>query len=258
MIEFAKINSSDIQETISQTLKGQKIILSNYYGIGQNDICDISTFKHTVIIRKHEYDFYRAYIQTSDFDEATQLLSDLTDNKYVFNIPSKKPIDDWKQLFHASCYENIGVYNRYFNTNIKARKSAKGEFASVSDVHSIDNLLKSHFSIYTDYLPSVNQLTDMAQNNQIIASQNDNGEVVGVLIYTLEGKKCYLNAWIDISGNGLFLLYKAYNIAVENNIGYVYFWVNSTNYDVIRLHQMMGAKADGLVDYTFMKRELHG
>ena len=37
------------------------------------------------------------------------------------------------------------------------------------------------------------------------------------------------------------------------NISYAYFWVNSTNTNVKKIHELLGAVPDGLKDYTFIK-----
>lgn len=253
MIQFSNIDNKDIPATLNQILQGKKLVLSNYFGVGNDDECSVYLGDNTVLIRKTEYDFYRLFIQSADIAEAKKLLNNLNGERYVINIPSKKPIPEWYDLLESSGFENIGIYNRYYSTKVKLRKSASGDFATIEDSEAIDNLLKSNFSLYTDYLPTYKQLCEMIENNQVLVSRDEQGNVKGTLIYTIQGKKCYYNAWIDFSGKGLFLLYKAYNIAVEHGIQYVYFWVNSTNVNVINLHLMMGAQPDGLKDYTFIK-----
>ena len=82
----------------------------------------------------------------------------------------------------------------------------------------------------------------------------EDGHVLGVLIFTLEGKKCYLNIWIDRSKNGLYLLFDVYNIMVEKGVSLAYFWVRSDNKKIIKLHKLTGAVPDGLSDYSFIKQ----
>ena len=253
MIHFVDKTPAEILTAVGEFRRGRKIVLSNFFGAGEGKY-GLYKADDSLLIRKKDSDFYRAYIVSSNIKESESILEGLESRTYVINIPSKRGIDDWNDIFRKTGYELIGVYNRYYNTRIKARKSAMGEYAVQSDIDGIDSLLTENFSKYTDYLPSVTQLRKMIDNKQVLVSKDDDGEVLGTLIYSLEGKKCYFNVWIDKSGNGLFLLYKAYSIVAESNIGYVYFWVNSTNRDVIRLHEMMGAIPDGLVDYTFIKK----
>lgn len=92
----------------------------------------------------------------------------------------------------------------------------------------------------------------MIRNRQVIINKKGD-DVLGVLIFTIEGKKCYLNIWIDRSKEGLFLLFDAYNIMREKSIPLSYFWVKSTNKKIIKLHKLTGAVADGLSDYSYIK-----
>lgn len=251
-MQFIDKTPAEISTIVAEFRRGRKVTLSNFFGAVEGEY-GIYESENSLLIRKKELDFYRAYLISSDIHESEIILNELQNQFYIFNIPSKGSIDDWQDLFNKTGYELYGIYNRYYNMKIKARKSAKGEYALIDDVDKLEEILTSNFSKYTDYIPTKAQLKDMIHNQQVLVSRDDNGEVQGTLIYTLEGKKCYFNVWIDRSGNGLFLLYKAYNIVVQHNIGYVYFWVNSINHDVIRLHEMMGAIHDGLVDYTFIK-----
>ena len=92
----------------------------------------------------------------------------------------------------------------------------------------------------------------MINNKQVILTQNDHSPK-GFLIYSIEKEKCYLNAWLDHTGEGFLLLFDVFNIILNNKIKYSYFWVNSINIDVKRIHQLLGANFDGLKDYTFIK-----
>lgn len=253
MITFNTIDPKELASSSNSILSGKKLVLSNFYGIDNEDDCGIYLGENTVITRIREHNFYRIFVQSADLEETQFLLQNLDGNRYAINIPSKTPIPLWCEILKGSGFEDIGTYHRYYTTKVKFRSSACGEYAVIEDIESIDHILKANFSLYTDHLPSLKQLREMISSKQVFVSRGTSGEVEGILIYTLQGRKCYINAWIDFSGKGLFLLYKAYNIAVEHGIQYVYFWVNSTNDSVIRLHQMMGAKHDGLIDYNFLK-----
>jgi hypothetical protein len=91
------------------------------------------------------------------------------------------------------------------------------------------------------------------QKNVII---NATGKTIqGAFIFSIEGKKCYFRAWIDKSNHSLKLLFDVYNIMITKNLGYAYFWVNAKNKKVRSIHQLLGAKPDGLNDYTFIKNK---
>lgn len=255
MIEFRVAKTGDLRKEFSSLFSGKKLLLSNFFYRLDEEECDVYTGDDTILIRVPEHDFYRLFVMTSDVDELVVLLKKLDDNKYVINVPSKKPIDDWNVVFDRAGFKNIGIYKRYYTTKVKYRKSGVGEYAELGDLKVIDRILKDNFSLYTDCLPSESRLQSLINNKQVLVSKDDHNDIKGVLIFTLEGRKCYFNVWIDFSGNGLFLLYKGYNLAAEHGINYVYYWINSTNTQVINLHRMMGAVPDDLTDYTFINRQ---
>jgi hypothetical protein len=116
-------------------------------------------------------------------------------------------------------------------------------------------MLYETFTTYTDYLPEDEDLLAMISNRQILVNRYENGRVGGIVIFTIEAAKGYINVWLDKTGNGIPLMYKTYNVFESNGVKYVNFWINSQNRNVIVLHRMMGAKPDGLIDYTFIKRD---
>lgn len=253
MDRFCETSLERINEEVARLKNKGKLAFSNYFGI-EDGCIESYRLDNTMIIRKKENDYWRLYILTLDIQDAQTALTELNDSIYVINIPVNKGIGLWPDFLQPCGFSLYGVYNRYHNTKIKSRKAARGEFAAIEDLGDIKNLLYDYFSVYTDHLPSESELRQMILNGQILVSRYDNGKVGGVLIFTFENRKCYLNAWIDHTGNGLYLLYKVYNIIADNNIPYVYFWVNSENTQVINLHKLMGAEQDRIVDYTYIKQ----
>ena len=230
------------------------IVLSNFYGVDENEVYYGVCSEESLAIVKNECDYQRMYVVTINTNDLISLLSLslITDQKYVINIPTKGDIAQWDNLLKNFEFKQIGTYHRYNNLKIKYRKSAIGEYANINQIGEIEKLLQDNFSKYTDHLPTKKELSEMIQNNQVLVDL-ENGAVVGCLIYTIEGKKVYLNVWIDKGGNGLFLLYKVYNIIFDLQCKMAYFWVNDENLPVIKLHLLMGASQDGLVDYTYLK-----
>ena len=234
--------------------KSHKALLSNFYSASDDSNYEMIELTDSVIIRRSVHDFYRLYVCSSNLKELKDALLELKDNTYIINIPTKKTIDDWKDLFNGTGFDYLARYDRYFNTQIEQRDSEIGQTALSNDIEGIYNLIYcGQFSEYTDYLPSREELTKMIDNNQIIVNK-DGEKVLGVIIYTIEGKKCYINLWIDRSGEGLFLLFDVYNIMVEQGIKASYFWVDSLNKKVIKIHKLTGAVPDGISDYTFIKK----
>jgi hypothetical protein len=174
----------------------------------------------------------------------------------VVNIPSKGSITYWEQLMHQSDFKLMGLYERFYNTRICQREEiGKIIYAKANQEKEIYDLFydSDFFSVYTDYLPSHEELKQLIKQESVII--NIAGEqILGAFIFSIKGQKCYFQAWIDKSNNRLKLLFDVYNIMVTKKLGYAYFWVNSKNTKVKSIHQLLGAKPDGLKDYTFIKK----
>lgn len=250
---FSPIESWELNVKLPVFKRDNKPVYYNFYGAdlqGKYEIIETAT---TILVRKIEEGFYRLYICSTNHDELLKFLLLLDNNKYVLNIPTKKGTDSWDALLEESGFEPYAKYDRYYNTQIEKRESDIGVTAESDDVDGIMNLIYcDEFSVYTDYLPSKSDILEMISNNQVIVNKKDN-QVKGVIIYTIEGRKCYLNLWIDRSGEGLYLLFDVYNIMIEKGLKYAYFWAKSTNKKVIKIHKLTGAVPDGTSDYTFIK-----
>ncbi len=251
---FSHIPASEIQTLVADFKNTHHIVLSNYFGVKESDDHEILVSAHTLLLRKKEHDFQRLFLLSSDEAELVALLKTLDDEDYVLNIPTKKGIGQWEQVLSDAGFTFLAQYDRYYNREIEYRESDIGTFATEEDADEILGLLYvDEFSIYTDYLPTKEELMEMIKAERVLVNKED-GHVLGVLIFTLEGKKCYLNIWIDRSKNGLYLLFDVYNIMVEKGVSLAYFWVRSDNKKIIKLHKLTGAVPDGLSDYSFIKQ----
>jgi hypothetical protein len=255
-MEIKKVdtNINIVNEYIKQNISS-KHKYSNYFN--QNISCDDSYCKtdYSLIIIKPNENYQRIYIISNDFNDAVELLG-LLKGTNIINIPSKGDISDWRQLMLASGFSSFAVYERYSNTKIKKMCSTDNIiYAKPDQEEEIYNLFhdSGFFSPYTDYLPSHSELSTLIKNNQVIINENDM-KITGAFIFQIEGVKYYLRAWIDKNNNGIKLLLETYSIIFEKKINYVYFWVNSENKSVQSMHKLMGAKPDGLKDYTFIKQ----
>ncbi len=252
--QFFSASPAEIVKAVSDFKNIHEILLSNFFGISEKESYQMLKTEKTLIIRKKEHDFYRLYLMATDEAELTHMLLSLSKDTYVINIPSKKGIDNWKKVLDGAGFSFFAQYDRYNNRQIEYRESEIGTYATIKDADEILTLLyDDSFSIYTDYIPTKVQLEQMINNKQVLVNKDDN-QVKGVLIFTIEGKKCYLNIWIDKTKDGLFLLFDVYNIMVEKGIVLSYFWVKSTNKKIRKLHMLTGAIPDGLSDYSYIKR----
>ena len=253
-IPFESIESTLLLSKVT-ALKGTgPVVFANYYGLNDHDACEYYETSKSILIRKPEYDYFRLYIVSIDEIDLKGLLGQLGSSEYVVNIPSKGPIDDMKRILECSGFSFIGAYNRYYNNHIIERECDSEEYATLNDIDDIYELLYENFSTYTDHLPLKDELKSMIENKGIVVNRYDDGKVGGFVIHTTEGKKTYINAWLDKTGNGLRLMYQTYNIIEREGLKYAYLWIDAQNRNVIVLHRMMGAKPDGLVDYSFIKK----
>jgi len=251
---MVEMNKRAVEEYVAE-MYSLKSLYSNYFNqpLTSND-CYCKT-AHTLLIAKSFSGYNKIYILSDDLDDATQNLNALKGINVV-NIPSKGNIAYWEQLMHQADFKMIGVYERFYNTKIRPREKI-GEiiYAKANQQEEIYNLFydSGFFSVYTDYLPSHEELQQLIEQENVILNVTDK-QIEGAFIFSIQGQKCYFQAWIDNSNSRLKLLFDAYNIMVAKNLGYAYFWVNSENKKVKSIHQLLGAKPDGLKDYTFIKQ----
>ena len=229
---------------------------TNYFGqaFAEGDLY-LST-DHTFILAKPQEDFFRLFVASDNREDLVELLK-LMGSTNVLNIPSKGDISEWKRLMSDAGYKHIGIYERYFYTKFRqGGLLSRIKFAQPGQAKEIYDLLYGYegFSPYTDYLPSMDELCRLIKDGFAIVNELS-GHVAGTYLFNIEGKKCYLRIWIDKSvRDGFKLLFNMHTIMREKEITYAYFWVNSENEKVKKIHRFMGAKPDGLKDYAFLKK----
>lgn len=253
MIKFTKRSYSEIKELFNDFICRKNYFCNCFTLIEGN--CDyfIDEHKTLFIIRKKETDFYRIYCIAYTEEVFCSMLENL-DKNHVINIPSKKSIDEFDALFTHYNYKQIAKYKRYRNVSFKSRGKTKCDYASLNDIDAIYKLLYENFSPITGYLPSYDDLHSMINKSEIFINRDkETDEVIGIIGCQIEKSQCYLPFWIDKGGQGLLLLFSVFNKMVESGIKRIYFWINSENTDTIKLHELLGAKFDGLTDYIYKK-----
>lgn len=252
-----EITKIDI-ETVKEYIKHMYSLKPKYCNYFNQQISTEDLFcktDHSLMILKSDNGYQRVFIMSVSFEDAVQLLSSLK-GIHVVNIPSKGDISDWQNLVTVSGFEKMAIYERYSNTQIKKLCSTeKIVYAGLNQEKDIYDLFheSNFFSRYTDYLPSHSELKQLIEQNRVIINER-NGNITGAFIFSIEGIKCYFRAWIDKNKEGIKLLLEVYSLMYEKGVSYVYFWVNSENMNVKSIHQLLGAKPDGLKDYTFIKK----
>ena len=255
--KFVKESKEAIEKLIDDWKAEHKPVLSNYYGLATGFDYDYQIVDSTIVVRKKEGDFYRLFVLSTDAAELTTILSCLQE-EHVINIPSRKPIDDWQAVMKDSGFEYYSTYSRYCNTKIatmKKHKTTLNIHATIENAEEIYQLLTETFSPYTGHLPSKEELEEMILNQQVLVDKYSDGHVCGVNIHTVTGVTGYGNAWVDKGEHAVELLLDMYNEMIEKGVKRHVFWVNDANTGVAKMHIKMGAKPDGLKDYTYIKNK---
>lgn len=257
MLTMEQFNGTNFQKKARiQSLKRDAKI-SNYFNqpIEDNDILLLSSV--SAILLKRENDYFRCFIVSSDSDDLKNCLIQLNDYPIVINFPTKSPVDAFARILQDAGFSSYKKYIRLHNTNIKKRGIlSQINYAVADDIPDILEILKSNFVDFLDYLPDREELSGLISKNNVIVNRNAENKVIGVMIFEMQGVKCYLRAWLDLSNNGLKLLYDVYTIMYEDACKYAYFWVDSDNTDVLKIHKLLSAVEDGLYDYIFVNNKL--
>ncbi len=247
---FQKGQTEIVEEYIEE-IYDNKVKLSNYYSL---DLGDIEYFKtdNSIVLRKSFPDFSRLYFLTDDPDDLKNILRDV-EGTNVINIPSKNDISDFDEVMTNSGFELFRVYETYYNDNTKGNDLFVEQFAGVDDIETVKTLLYNNLNIYSDHLPSDRDLMEMIKNKQVLVNY-ENDKICGILIFTIQATKCYLNFWVDIGKNGLFLMFNIYNFLAKRGIKYSYLWVNTENEKVKAIHKLFGSKPGGTKDFIYIKK----
>jgi hypothetical protein len=246
---FLKGDSIIIKQAFRE-IYSKKPILSNLFSF-ESSGDEFYKTDNSLILRKADIGFYRIYLQTIDKKDIIKALKSLR-GTYVINIPTKEKIEEWAVLLKDCGFNLIGIYERFFNSNIKSKGKFTAKYADITHFDHLKTMMYNNFNKYTDCLPDNQLLQDMIVNNQVIIHE-ENDELSGLFIYTFQGKKCYFNCWYDKSNNGLYLLFNMYNLMSQHQISYSYFWINSKNENVKKIYTLLGSRPDGLKDYIFLK-----
>lgn len=223
----------------------------NYFGV---DLIDTEALQEgdNLYLKKIFDGYSRVYIMANEEEALTDYLSNLSCN-HVINIPSRNGIDVWNPILEKAKFRQIATYRRYTYINYRKGNNKNLEFAKKEDLEHINNELHHFFSPLTGHLPNQEELAKMIEGKQIVVNRDSEGTVEGALCYEIKGKKAELPFWFDRGGDGLSLLFNVFYLCHQAEVRQVVFWVNDENTNTIAIHTLLGAKADGLVDYIFNK-----
>ena len=252
--KFQKTTRDELKKIIEIFQCNNHVVLSNFFGLSKCSDYFLMQGEGTVIYAVPEHDYYRLYVLSSNTDELTSMLKTI-DIECVINIPTKKPIDEWNKILLESGFEYYSTYSHYTNMEVpkmEKRITSTGVFAKRNDIQQVYDLLYRSFPIYAAHLPNKEELATMIDENRVIADYKD-GKICGVNIFTITGVTGYGNAWVDEGERGLEIFFDMFNEFIDKGVKRFVFWVRDGNKNVIKMHKIMGAKPDGLKDYTFVK-----
>jgi len=252
-MNMQKIDTAKTGEYMKQIFSFRSY--TNYFGQQFSEGDFYLSTNNTFILAKPFENFCRLYVSSNDRDGLTGLLKNI-DGINVLNIPTKYDIASWECLMSDAGYENIGTYERFYYQDFRTGGDLDGIiFAEASDIEEIYNLYSGYegFSTYTDYLPDRVELKQIIDNDFVIINRQ-NDKITGVYIFSITGKKSVSRLLIDNSNTGLKLILDMFEILHSRGINYASGWVNSKNIKAKTIYELMGAKMDGLKDYTFIKK----
>lgn len=249
-IVFETLALDDLKRVIDNACI-KKHAYSNYFGIDLNNVKCYGDEDNLFLVKQYD-GFSRVYMMANDEEMIKAVLKSLSENSCI-NIPSKKGIELWLSILAEAGYNQIATYRRYAYVNYRKGNDKNLFFAEMKDLQLIESELHSFFSPLTGHLPNTSELAKMIEGKQIVVNRDENGVVNGGLCYQITGKKAELPFWFDRSGDGLALLFKVFFLCHQFDVRQIIFWVNDVNENTIAIHNMLGAKTDGLVDYIFNK-----
>lgn len=245
-----KVGTAKIIEKNLEEIYDSGLIISNYISLDL-DNTEYHRTEFSLLIRKSYSNFSRLYFLSKNINDLKNILHKVQPVS-VINIPTRSDITIYDELLTASGYNLYKVFETYYNNNIRGFDIFREHFACEEDIERVKYLLYSNLNVYTDHLPNDDDLLKMIQSKQVLVNY-ENNEICGVFIFSIQGKKCYFNFWVDIGKNGLFLIYNMYNYLKYMDINYAYLWVDNANKKVIGMHKLMGCKPNGDQDYIYVK-----
>lgn len=252
---FKKDSNSVITTKINEWMDHHKAVYSNFFGLDENKAYEYIITEHTVLIRVKEFYFYRIYFLSDEKGELENLLLGLNDVEYVFNLPTKKPFEEWDALLTECGFEYYETYTKY-SIDMSTKQITPVEHvedARIEESEAIMNLLMEGLPIFTAHLPEKEKLEQLISEKKVRVTRDENGGVTGVCISYVTGTTASGDAWVNKGEHGLDLLMDMYNGFINNGAKRYLFWVRDSNTKVRKMYIRSGAVSLGIKDYTYVK-----
>lgn len=254
-------NKIEIDKFYKQILSSS--LLTNYFNhISFNQAKAVYGDSALVFLIKND-DFYKLYFIASNISSLEEIFKYISssDYKIVIEVITKNMLNENLHNILNKYFSFYSVYERLrINTNdLKSHFVAKIEnidYATISDLASVESLLLDNFNKYYDNLPTRDKLKDYISNKQILLKR-EASQIKALLVFTLQNKVSHFNYLLNLNVNSTFainLTEQYYLLMKEKGIKQIYLWVDIThNIRVKNMHLKYNYKSDNTFNYIFYK-----
>lgn len=129
-----------------------------------------------------------------------------------------------------------------------------GHMATIGDAARVLGLLRRLFDARTSHIPPLAELEAMIDDGNVWLVEQ-NGEIVALLIFKIEGKKFYINHIYNKAGRNVIhsLLLTRIKNAMRQGVNYGYAWIDEKNARSLAFHARYSMKPDGLYSVSYVK-----
>jgi len=211
----------------------------------------------TILLLNDEYDFFRLFFFTSDFDDLGQPLQRV---KYpgdvVAGYLTRKADKGVVTAFEQGGFRPLATYGRMVTSALpRQQPNASLEYAVPADRDQLHQDLFRTFNKYTDHLPTKSRLLDDIEKKQVIVKRQ-NGQIIGGVCFQLHGFKVNYNYIYSLTGHALDFLQlqnNFYGVMNQRGIRAGFLWINLANDRLASVYRATGWRFDGMQDHFYFR-----
>jgi len=176
----------------------------------------------------------------------------------------RSKLDEWSSIIDKIQKEGKFTFRGKFlrmslvlsDSSLKKESSKIIKNPQYSDLNDLQKLLEQNFDIYTEFIPSISDLTDFIDTTYII---KENDKIAAFAICQNIGNTTELRFLLVLKehrqkGFGNLLL--KHSIAINEHISRYFLWVNIENKAAINLYNKMKFKEDDLLNCLFINNNI--